>query len=414
MAEDVAGLALVVDALLIADPRASCEHFHVAVVDVGAARGRDHVGPGGLIRRVHLFVLVLQHPLRHGVGGRIAGELSSPLLRVAYMVGAVLPTMRPISLRPSLPVVVCCGSSRLVEARRLRRLPGPQLLAGLVKRARRRSDRVLLIELLRLVLEVEIHAVGGDVEDLLRVHLLLLMQRYLVVELLEQLLWIREDVILVEVLLVLRSLLSGFLFEAGVDHGLVLGEGGQLVVVVVAIELGLDGVPAQVLGPLDEVWVFQIFPFLADVLLVVVVVRGRNERCPQLLLVQILPRKVCEPRMVFDVLAAVVAESVLRLSLNHLIDEISCLNVPTFWNLIFIYMCLFRKYIIMNLFSSLALIRSAAKHALPGDDTYCKVVCSNTMVIFAHDLWSHIAWSATCFITVFHIWDPFSGNTEIC
>ena len=226
MAEDVAGLALVVDALLIADPWTSCEHFHVAVVDVGAARGRDHVGPGGLIRRVHLFVLVLQHPLRHGVGGRIAGELSSPLLRVAYVVGAVLPTMRPISLRPSLPVVVCCGSSRLVEARRLRRLPGPQLLAGLVKRARRRSDRVLLIELLRLVLEVEIHAVGGDVEDLLRVHLLLLVQRNLVIELLEQLLRVRENVVLIVVLLIVCAVLPVFLLEASIDHGLVLGEGG--------------------------------------------------------------------------------------------------------------------------------------------------------------------------------------------
>ena len=125
-----------------------------------------------------------------------------------------------------MPVVVCCGSSRLVEARRLRRLPGPQLLAGLVKRARRRSDRVLLIELLRLVLEVEIHAVGGDVEDLLRVHLLLLVQRNLVIELLEQLLRVRENVVLIVVLLIVCAVLPVFLLEASIDHGLVLGEGG--------------------------------------------------------------------------------------------------------------------------------------------------------------------------------------------
>lgn len=68
LAEDVAGLALVIDALLVADALAGCMHFHVAVVDVGTAGRADHVVAGRLIRCIHLFVLVLQHPLRHGVG----------------------------------------------------------------------------------------------------------------------------------------------------------------------------------------------------------------------------------------------------------------------------------------------------------------------------------------------------------
>lgn len=236
--------------------------------------------------------------------------------------------MRPISLRPSLPVVVCCGSSRLVEAWRLRRLPRPKLLTGLVKGAGRSCDGVLLIELLRLVLEVEIHAVGRDVEDLLRVHLLLLMQRYLVIEFLQQLLRIRKDVVLIVVLLVVRSILSGLLVEARVDHGLVLSQGGQLVVVVVAIELGLHRVPAKVLSPLDEVRIFQILPFLVDVLLVVVVVRRWDERSPQLLFVQIFPREICQPRMILNFMASVVPQSILRLPLNHFVDEVGCFDAP--------------------------------------------------------------------------------------
>lgn len=91
------------------------------------------------------------------------------------------------------------------------------------------------------LLEVQIHAVCTYVEDLLWVHLLLLVQRYLVVELLEQLLWVREHVVLLVVLLLLVVLFAiAFLVVPGVYHGLVLGQGCQVMVVVVAIELGLN------------------------------------------------------------------------------------------------------------------------------------------------------------------------------
>lgn len=91
------------------------------------------------------------------------------------------------------------------------------------------------------LLEVQIHAVGAHVQDLLWVHLLLLVQRYLIVELLQELFWIRERVVRLVVLSLAAILFSSiFLLVAGVDHRLVLGQGCQVMVVVVPVELGLN------------------------------------------------------------------------------------------------------------------------------------------------------------------------------
>ena len=67
---------------------------------------------------------------------------------------------------------------------------------------------------------------------------------------------------------------------------------------------------------------------------------------------------------------------------------------------------------ISDLLPVLTLVRTLAKHALIGDDTHCKVVNSNAMVLSAHDFWCHVARSARRVFGVLRI--PEAGNSEVC
>lgn len=68
---------------------------------------------------------------------------------------------------------------------------------------------------------------------------------------------------------------------------------------------------------------------------------------------------------------------------------------------------------VSDLLSALALVRSTAEHAFPGDYTHCKIVCCDTVVVLAHYLGCHIPWCSTCLIRIVSIWYPFSGDTEV-
>lgn len=119
----------------------------------------------------------------------------------------------------------------------------------------------------------------------------------------------------------------GFVFS--IDKVLLLfGNLGQLVVEVVAVKEFLNGVSSEVGDVFFELGVVQIFPFFVDVLRVEVVFKWRDEGCFNFLVVQILPGEVPQPRVVFYFCSTVVAESVLRLSLNHSIDEVGSFNRP--------------------------------------------------------------------------------------
>lgn len=115
--KDIAGLALVIGVLLVAVALKAYGPFD-AIVNVRAARRAHHVAGARLVLRVHRLILVLEHPLRHGVGRRIARELPSPLLGVADVIGAVLAAVRSVSLQSALPAVAH-GRRGLVEGWRL-------------------------------------------------------------------------------------------------------------------------------------------------------------------------------------------------------------------------------------------------------------------------------------------------------
>jgi hypothetical protein len=239
-------------------------------------------------------------------------------------------------------------------------------------------------------------------------------KRYLIIELLKELLGIREDVIIFKVLLSTFAagiLFPGLLFVSSIDHGLVLGQRRKLVVVVVAIELGLNRVPTQVLAPLNEIGVIEILPLLADVLLVVVVVSWRDERCSQLFLVEVLPWEVREPGVPLDILAAVVAESVLWLPLDHLVDEISGLDAPSDRHFLLLNLYLLRQNVVSDFFPRFPDIGPLSVHAFVGHYSYSEIVHSVRVVLSAHHFGSHVAWGSRGVLSI--LLSPVPGDSEI-
>ena len=67
-----------------------------------------------------------------------------------------------------------------------------------------------------------------------------------------------------------------------------------------------------------EFFVFLIFPVLINVLLIEVIRLGRHKRRLDFLVPEILPSKVLEPRMLFDLCWAILSQPVYWLPLNHL------------------------------------------------------------------------------------------------
>lgn len=81
---------------------------------------------------------------------------------------------------------------------------------------------------------------------------------------------------------------------------------------------------------------FSVFPvIIVNMVKVEVVLISRwNIRGFQLLTFEILPRKVLEPRMIFDLFISIKAKPILRLSLNALINKVLSFLGPAFRNLV--------------------------------------------------------------------------------
>lgn len=129
-----------------------------------------------------------------------------------------------------------------------------------------------------------------------------------------------------------RSLAIFSLFIALAHQLLVLRKCSQLIVEVITVKELLHRVSPQVVDVFFELGFFEVFPLLINVLLVEVVLHRRNEWRLQLLIVQIIPRKVTKPWVVLYFVRSVVTETILRLPLNHFVDEIRSFNGPSSWN----------------------------------------------------------------------------------
>ena len=115
--------------------------------------------------------------------------------------------------------------------------------------------------------------------------------------------------------------------------------------------------------------------------------------------------------MLLQHVRAILPESVDGLPLDQLVDEVGGLQAPVVGDVLGVDLLLLGKNVVSDLLPVLALVWSLAKHALVGDDSHCKVVHCNAVVLSAHDLGCHVAWSSRGILGVLGL--PESGDTKI-
>jgi len=126
---------------------------------------------------------------------------------------------------------------------------------------------------------------------------------------------------------------------------------------------------------------------------------------------QVIPRKVFQPRVVFDLVGSVVAKSVLRFSLDHFVDEVGSLDRPVSGNFTFFNLNLLLQNVVSDLFPRLSDVGSSAKHAFVGHDSDSKVIYAGGVVDSTHYFWCHVAWGSRSILRIFR--SPDSCNSEV-
>lgn len=116
--------------------------------------------------------------------------------------------------------------------------------------------------------------------------------------------------------------------------------------------------------------------------------------------------------MRFYFLRSIQPESIYWFSLQCFIYKICSLKTPAFRNLMSFDLNLFCQNCIPDLLPWFSNIRSFPKHALIRNDSYSKIINSDTVILAAHDFRSHVTRSSRCVFRVVRI--PDSGDTEIC
>lgn len=115
--------------------------------------------------------------------------------------------------------------------------------------------------------------------------------------------------------------------------------------------------------------------------------------------------------MIFYFSCSIVSQSILRLSLNHFIDEISCLDWPSTRDIALLYLNLLWKNVVSDFFSWFTNIWSSSKHALVCHHAYSKVVDASSVIDSAHYLGSHVTGCSWSILSVFR--SPYSCNTKV-
>ena len=140
--------------------------------------------------------------------------------------------------------------------------------------------------------------------------LLLLVHRYLLVELQKKLFWVVQDAlalfISLRVLLLLRS--QCYL--------------RKLMVKIITVKQLLNTTPSQVSGILLELRIIQVLPLFIYIFSIEVVLIWWDEGRIESLVVEGFPVEVFQPGVVFHFGRTVVSEPVLWFSLDHFVDEV--------------------------------------------------------------------------------------------
>ena len=116
--------------------------------------------------------------------------------------------------------------------------------------------------------------------------------------------------------------------------------------------------------------------------------------------------------MIFNLGCTCISQPILRFSLNHFINKVSCFNAPSSWDFTFLDLNLFGKYMVSDFFSRLSYIRSSSKHAFVGHYSYCKIINRSSVILSTHYFWGHVAWCSRGVLSI--LWPPYSSNSEIC
>ena len=143
-----------------------------------------------------------------------------------------------------------------------------------------------------------------------------------------------------------------------------------------------------------------VLPVAVRVLCIEVVLIGWHEGRRDLPGVQLVPVVPLEPYVVLDLLRAIKAESVDRLPLDQLVDEVSRLETPPRRHLVLADLHLLGKYVVSDLLSRLPHVRTLAIHALVPDDPHGKVVNRHPVILPAHHLWCHVPRCPRCVFSV--------------
>lgn len=143
--------------------------------------------------------------------------------------------------------------------------------------------------------------IGADMECWLWSNLLLLVDWYLMIKLLQKHLWVFENALTFlefrtnsdtwsSVSISIR--LATFFYASCMDQRLILSKGGQLVVIIIPVEKRLDTVSSKISKVLFEFWIFEVFPFFIDIFLVKIVLEWWDKRSSHPLFVEVLPWEI--------------------------------------------------------------------------------------------------------------------------
>lgn len=139
-----------------------------------------------------------------------------------------------------------------------------------------------------------------------------------------------------------------------------------------------------------DLFAVLVLPVAIGVVSVKIIFVRRDEGRFDSLVQQIIPWEISEPGMVFNIVWAIQAESIERLSLDESVYEVSCLNGPSWRNLIFLDLNLLGQNVLSYFSSVPASVGPASEHALVSNNSHGEIIDRHSMGLLAHDFRSHV------------------------
>jgi hypothetical protein len=128
-----------------------------------------------------------------------------------------------------------------------------------------------------------------------------------------------------------------------------------------------------------------------------------------LLLRHSLPVYILKPDVGFYFVWTIQTKAIWWFTLQGFINKISRFKTPMIRHVTFFKAYLSIKYFITNFLPIFTNIRSFSHHEFVSNDTNCKVINCNPMILSTHNFRCHITWSSWCILRIF--WCKLPWNT---